>query len=40
MGIEVIRMKLDTQKMINLVVRDDNADKPLMPLILDCRKLF
>lgn len=38
LGIEVIHVESDVQEVRNLVVHDHNENKPLMHLIVECRK--
>lgn len=39
-AVESIHVKYDAREIINLIVDDDNVDRPPIHLIIDCRKLL
>lgn len=39
-GVHVLNVASDTQETINQIVDDVNVGRPLMTLILDCRKMI
>lgn len=40
MGIEAIHVEFDAHESINLIVDSDNANKALIHLLLDCKKMI